>query len=131
MRLSDVRGDRVFDVIADIIDPICNIAADDNAVELFKRERLPEGEDAKQYLLKRAKKAVPALLRGHKDDLIAILSSIGGIDPEVYRNALSMPILLKDCMELLTDEDLIVLFTSAQTETPSGSAQENIEAEDA
>lgn len=131
MRLSDVKGDRVFDVIADIIDPICNIAADANAVELFKRERLPEGEDAKRYLLKRAKKAVPALLRGHKDDLIAILSAVGGVDPAVYRKALSMPRLLKDCMELLTDEDLIVLFTSAQTETPSGSAQENIGAEDA
>lgn len=129
MRLSDVKGDRAFDVIADIIDPICNIASDDNAVELFKRERLPEGEDVKQYLLKRAKKAVPALLRGHKDDLIAILSSVGGVDPAEYRRTLSMPSLIKDCMEMLTDEDLIVLFTSAQTETNSGSAQGNTEAE--
>lgn len=129
MRLSDVKGDRAFDVIADIIDPICNIASDDNAVELFKRERLPEGEDAKQYLLKRAKKAVPALLRGHKDDLIAILSSVGGVDPAEYRKTLSMPSLIKDCMEMLTDEDLIALFTSAQTETNSGSAQGNTGAE--
>ena len=26
MRLSDIKGERVFDVIADIIDPIANIA---------------------------------------------------------------------------------------------------------
>ena len=38
MRLSDIKGDRVFDVIADIIDPIANIASDETASALFKRE---------------------------------------------------------------------------------------------
>ena len=39
MRLSDIQGDRVFDVIADIIDPVANIAEDDDAASFFKREK--------------------------------------------------------------------------------------------
>ena len=38
MRLSDIQGERVFDVIADIIDPIANIAEDDAASAMFRRE---------------------------------------------------------------------------------------------
>ena len=76
MRLSDIKGDRVFDVIADIIDPIANIASDETASALFKREKLPEGMTAKAFLLERARKAVPALLKGHKSDIIAVLATI-------------------------------------------------------
>ena len=46
MRLSDIKGDRVFDVIADIIDPIANIAVYETASALVKREKLPEGMTA-------------------------------------------------------------------------------------
>lgn len=126
MKLSDVKGERVFDVIAEIIDPICNIAADDKAGELFKRVPLPEGETEKGFLLKRAKKTVPALIKNHKDDLISILASVSGCSPEEYKGVLNLPRLLKDCVDLLTDEALFTLFTSAQTETTFGTAQENI-----
>lgn len=125
MRLSDVKGERVFDVIADIIDPICNIAANDTAGELFKRVPLPEGETVKGFTLKRMKKAIPPLLKSHKEDLITILAAIEGVEPERYAGILNMPKLLKDCIDLLTDEDFYALFISAQTGTSSGSAQEN------
>lgn len=125
MKLSDVKGERVFDVIADIIDPVCNIAADENAGELFKRVPLPEGETEKGFLLKRAKKTVPALIKSHKNDLICILASVSGCSADEYKGVLNLPKLLKDCVDLLTDEALFTLFTSAQTETTSGTAQEN------
>lgn len=128
MKLSDVRGDRVFDVIADIIDPIANIAEDDAAAALFKREKLPEGMTAKKFLLARARKAAPALLKGHKEDLIAILSAIDGTSPNEYKGALNMVKLVRDVTELLTDEVFTELFISAQNQkagAPSGSAPEN------
>lgn len=128
MKLSDVKGDRTLEVIADVIEPICNIAEDENAAALFKREQLPEGMTAKKFLLQRAKKAVPALLRGHKGDVIAILSSIEGTSPEAYTGALSLIKLTKDFIGLMTDEAFAELFISAQTGEPSGSAQENTEA---
>lgn len=127
MRLSDIKGDRVFDVIADIIDPISNIASDETASALFKREKLPEGMTAKSFLLKRARKAVPALLKGHKSDIITVLSTIEGVSADDYRASLTLAKLMKDTAELMTDEAFGELFISAQSGTSSGSAQENIE----
>ena len=125
MRLSDIKGDRVFDVIADIIDPIANIASDETASSLFKREKLPEGMTAKEFLLERARKAVPALLRGHKSDIITVLATIEGVYADDYRASLTLAKLMQDTAELLTDEAFGELFISAQSGTSSGSAQEN------
>ena len=127
MRLSDIKGDRVFDVIADIIDPIANIASDETASALFKREKLPEGMTAKSFLLKRARDAVPALLKGHKSDIITVLSTIEGVSADDYRASLTLAKLMKDTAELMTDEAFGELFISAQSGNSSGSAQENIE----
>ena len=126
MRLSDIKGDRVFDVIADIIDPIANIASDETASALFKREKLPEGMTAKAFLLERARKAVPALLKGHKGDIITVLSTIEGVSADDYRESLTLAKLMQDTAELLTDEAFGELFISAQSGTSSVSAQENI-----
>ena len=126
MRLSDIKGDRVFDVIADIIDPIANIASDEKASALFKREKLPEGMTAKAFLLDRARSAVPALLKGHKSDIITVLATIDGVSADDYRASLTLAKLMQDTAELLTDEAFGELFISAQSGTSSVSAQENI-----
>ena len=127
MRLSDIKGDRVFDVIADIIDPIANIASDETASALFKHEKLPEGMTAKEFLLERARKAIPALLKGHKGDIITVLATIEGVSSKEYRASLTLAKLMQDTAELLTDEAFGELFISAQSGTSSGSAQENTE----
>ena len=95
MRLSDIKGDRVFDVIADIIDPIANIASDETASALFKREKLPEGMTAKAFLLERARKAIPALLKGHKSDIITVLATIEGVSSKEYRASLTLAKLMQ------------------------------------
>ena len=128
MRLSDIKGDRTLDVIADIIDPIANIAEDPEAAELFTRKKPPDGMTPRQFLLQRARKSVPALLKGHKDDVIAILSSVEGTSPEEYAGALNLAKLFKDCVELLTDEAFMAFFTSAESGmegASSGSAAES------
>lgn len=128
MRLSDIKGDRTLEVIADIIDPIANIAEDEVASSMFKREKLPEGMTAKKFLMKRVRKSMPVLLKGHKADIIAILSAIEGVSAEEYAGALNLVKLIKDCADLMTDEAFMELFISAQSENNSGSAQESIEA---
>ena len=127
MRLSDIQGERVFDVIADIIDPIANIAEDDAASALFKRKKLPEGMTVKQFATQRARKALPALLNGHKGDIIAILAAIEGVSAESYKGALNLAKLMCDATELLTDDAFTELFISAQSESSSGSVRENTE----
>ena len=131
MRLSDIKGERTLEVIADIINPIANIAEDEVASELFKREKLPDGMTVKTFLLQRAKKAVPALLRGHKGDIIAILSTIEGTTPEEYAGTLNLVKLMKDTVDLLSDEAFTELFISAQTGETSGSARETTEVPEA
>lgn len=130
MRLSDIKGDRTLEVIAEIIDPIANIAEDEEASSMFKREKLPDGMTAKKFLMKRVRKSLPVLLKGHKSDIIAILSAIEGVSAEEYAGALNLVKLVKDCTDLLTDEAFMELFISAQSETNSGSAQENIEGQE-
>lgn len=127
MRLSDIKGERTLDVIADIIDPIANIAEDEEASNLFRKERLPEGMTKKSFLLQRARKAVPALLKGHKSDIISILSTIDGTTPEEYTASLNLVKLTKDAIDLVSDEAFTMLFISAQSGTSSGSAPENTE----
>jgi len=131
MRLSDIKGDRVFDVIADIIDPIANIAEDQAVMPLFRLERVAEGESPKTVLVNKIRKALPALLKGHKGDIIAILASIQGVTKEAYTTSLTLANLAADCVELLCDDAFTELFISAQSETPSGSAQESTEAQGA
>lgn len=130
MRLSDIKGDRTLEVIAEIIDPIANIAEDEAASAMFKREKLPDGMTAKKFLMKRVRKSLPVLLKGHKADIIAILSAIEGVSAEEYAGALNLVKLVKDCTDLLTDEVFMELFISAQSENNSGSAQESIEAKE-
>lgn len=128
MKLSEIKGDRTLDVIADIIDPIANIAEDEKAVDLFTKKQLPKGMTPKQFLLKRARECVPALLKDHKTDVIAILSSIEGVSPEEYAGELNLAKLFKDCVDLITDEAFTAFFTSAGSETDgssSGSVSEN------
>ena len=128
MRLSDIKGDRTLEVIAEIIDPIANIAEDEEASSMFKREKLPDGMTAKKFLMKRVRKSLPVLLKGHKADIIAILSAIEGVSAEEYSGALNLVKLVKDCTDLLTDEAFMELFISAQSETNSGSALASTEA---
>ena len=123
MKLSDIKGERTLEVIAEIIDPIASIAEDEAAAALFKREKLPEGMTARKFVMQRVKRAAPALLKNHKGDIIAILSAIEGVSPETYTSVLSIPKLLSDLVELLTDDAFGTLFISAQTGTSSGSAQ--------
>ncbi len=127
MRLSDIQGERVFDVIADIIDPIANIAEDETASAIFHREQLPEGMTVKQFMTKRIRKALPTLLKGHKGDIITILAAIEGVSEDAYKGKLNLVKLIRDAVELLTDDAFGALFLSAQSETSSGSVQANTE----
>nr|DAH30864.1 MAG TPA: hypothetical protein [Caudoviricetes sp.] len=127
MKLSDIHGERVFDVIADIIDPIANIAEDEKASAIFRREKIPEGMTAKEFAMQRARRAIPALLHGHKNDIVTILATIEGVSADDYKGVLNLVKLVRDTTELLTDEAFWGLFQSAQSEKTSGSAQGNTE----
>ena len=128
MRLSDVQGERTFDVIAEIIEPIANIATDKECANLFKAEQLPDGMSPTNFAIVKIKKYLPRMLKQHKSDIITILAAIKGETSEAYTKNLNLLVLMKDATELLNDESFGMLFTSAQSlseKKPSGFAQEN------
>lgn len=128
MKLSDIKGERVFDVIADIIEPVTNIAQDKD-ITLFKRETTPDGMTARSFAIKKISKNAPLLLKRHKHDISTLLAVIKGQTVDEYVASLNMATLSIDLLELLNDQELISFFMSAaQTTGSSGDASETTEA---
>lgn len=116
MKLSDIKGDRVLDVIADIIDPIANMVQDKDVAAMFERKAVPEGMGARDFFAKRMRKGMPVLLKGHKADIIAIMAAIEGVTPEQYAASLDFLKLFTDVMELVTDDAFLDFLSSSGTE---------------
>lgn len=131
MKLSDIKGDRVLDVIADIIDPIANIVLDKDVSAMFERKAVPDGMETRDFFAKRMRKGMPVLLKGHKADIIAIMAAIEGVTPEQYAESLDFPKLFTDAMELVTDNAFLDFLSSPETKKGAdapGAASANFEA---
>ena len=112
MKLSEVKGERALDVIAEIIPPICNLASDENVKQLFSNNAtLPEGMSADQFTLERIKNGLPAMMKTHKADFIHILASIEGVTDDEYAASMSIVTLIKDALDLVVDPDFRALFS--------------------
>lgn len=99
MRLSDIKGERALDVIADLCDPIVSIATDGEVRELLASL---SGDTADA-----ARKVIPALLKGHRQDIVSILAVLDDVTPEEYLAGASLAGLVEDLYELLTDEEIL------------------------
>lgn len=112
MRLSDVKGEKALDVIADIIEPISEIMADKDVTKLIRQKRRPA--------------AISAAIKNHKKAVIAVLAALDGKSVDEYEcNVLSLP---KQILDIVNDPAVMELFTSQipKTSTPSGSVTANI-----
>lgn len=107
MRLSDIKGEETFEVLADLVEPIISIAQDDAAARMFQREKCPKGMTPRDFALEKIKVGLPTLLRGHKDDLIVIIATLKRIPPEQYASEVGLASLAKDVLELASDEDFL------------------------
>lgn len=111
MKLSDIKGDRVFDVIADIIEPVATIAQDEDAMALFNAADKPEELSGWQWFVERAKKSVPVLMKKYKNELCIILATVNDVDVDEYVEGLSVPKLFSDVLQLVTDSEFISFFS--------------------
>lgn len=112
MRLSDIKGEQALDAIADLIDPISDLAQDKILVGLIRARNKIE--------------AVKLGLRKHQKSILAILAILNQQDIETYNPSLAE--IPKMLLDLLNDKELLDLFSSqAETmeETSSSSAMEN------
>ena len=114
MRLSEIKGERVFDVLADITAPVIGIASDGEALAFFKPQPPEEGETPEEAFARRMKVAAPALLKGHRDEMVAILAALDGVTPEEYAEGMTLGGVLQDILELLTDKDFESFLSSQE-----------------
>lgn len=111
-KLSEIKGEGAFDILADLIEPIGEIAEDKTFVALIRA-----GQKTK---------AIKHAIKTHKKALIRAMAILEGENPDTYSpSLLRLPAML---LEVFNDPELVALFPSEQTVTSSGSATENTEA---
>lgn len=126
-KLSEIKGEEAFDILAELVEPIANIAADKKAAELFGVRDLPEGMTIAEFVIHRLKTAVPALMRNHKEDIVTVLSALSGVSRDEYFANLTLPTVINDFSDLMTDPIFNAFFTTPQSMgKSSGSASANI-----
>lgn len=114
MKLSQIRGTDAIDVLARIIQPIANIALDKESFDAIKLKPVEkEGKTPEQIralAMMRVREAIPAMLGKHRMDICEIIAAINGKTLDEYVNDLTFGKLLKDCMDVLTDNELLSFF---------------------
>lgn len=125
-KLSEIKGEKSFDILAGLIEPVTNIATDKEAGELFGRRVLPDGVSVQEFIVQRVKKAIPALMKSHKKDLIKILSLLSDMSEKEYKEQMTLDGIMLDLSDLISDPIFNAFFTFPQsTGTSSGSASAN------
>lgn len=114
MRLSDVKGARVLDVLAEIADPAINIVTDKDATALFTGIKPKKGQTQHEAFAERMRKGVPALLRSHRDDVVRILAALDGVDAKEYEESMTLASVMEDMLELLTDQEFASFLSSQE-----------------
>lgn len=112
MKLSEIKGEEAFSVLAELIDPVSEIMADKDVENTYR--------SAPRLAL------VKLLLQKHQKELITIMATLDRVPVNEYEVSLiSLP---AKVFELLNDPELAPIFQSqAQTETSSGSVMESTE----
>lgn len=114
MRLSDIKGERALEVLADIIDPITEIMSDPEVASMFRSGNKMG--------------AAQSILRLHGKSVLSVMATLDEEDPKTYAPSLiDIPMKLID---LFNDPAFEAFFSSQgqnQGETYSGSATGTIE----
>lgn len=78
MRLSDYKGEEALDVLADIIEPLTAIFADEEFRDLTKQKNTP------------VVKFVKPMIKNHKKELIEVLARLENKPVEEYKQGLTL-----------------------------------------
>lgn len=128
MKLSEIKGERCFDIIGELIEPLINIAASDEVKAIFQKTEKDDNMSIVELFLSRLKENLPALIKSHKKEFIKICAIMEETTSEEYVKALTIPKLIIDVYNIVNDKEFRELFISARKNAGSSSscAQENI-----
>ena len=116
MKLSDYKGEKALDILADLIEP---------ATEIFGDKAV-----SKEFQSGKKLKAVKVAIKNHKKAVIELLAVLDGEDPKTYEERVTIFTVPMKLLQILNDPELLQAFSSqGQTgdATSSGSVSENIE----
>ena len=100
-KLSDIKGERAFDAFADLIQPVTDMAADSEAVELFSNGK-------KQNLLEKAASMMRVASKNRNAFIAIETIKRGGPADDM-----SMDDILNSCLELMNDPMFNLFFALA------------------
>ena len=112
--MSDIRGARVLEVLAEIAEPVISIASDKEATAFFTGIKPKKGQTQHEAFAERMRKGVPALLKGHRDDVVRILAALDGVDAKEYEESMTLASVMEDLLELLTDQEFASFLSSQE-----------------
>lgn len=103
MKLSEIKGEKSLDIMADAMELAELIGSDARFKSLMDDVKNAQGEESNGELWKVFCKHLPDILRDkrYKSRIISILAAASGVTVEEY--AAEGPI-IADCMELLTSD---------------------------
>lgn len=121
MRLSDFKGEEAIDVLADIIEPLTYILADEEIQKLSTEKNVP------------TIKYVKPMLKNHKKEVIEVLARLDNKSVEDYKSTLSLVTLPMQVLELINDPEVQSLFQSQEQSqvTPIASSSPAMESTEA
>lgn len=112
--LSDYQDDEALDLLAELIEPVANVFGDKEIAQNFRKNNMAQ--------------VVKLACKNYKKDLVHIMATLEGVeDKDFHYNVVTFPKLV---LQVLNDPIFKDFFSSQgmkATETPSGSATENIE----
>lgn len=109
MKLSEIKGERALDVLADLIEPAALIMAD---------PKIKAYSESKKPLVG----LIGQLIKGHKKEVLKILAVLEGEKPEVYEQKVNVFSLPAKLLDILNDPELKNLFTLQGQTTDSESS---------
>ena len=101
MKLSDIKGERTLEVVADIIEPLTCIATDEEVRAALS------GCNDRAKAVKGIGKVAATIAKKHSDEAIEILAAIEGVEPDEYAASLSLGKLVRDILDLMSDEEFL------------------------
>lgn len=128
MRISEFKGEKALDLLAEIIEPAAAIFADEAVTNAFKKDT------------EENKKGIPALaahiFKNHKAETLEILAALNNVSVDKYNaNPIMIIAQLMTVLQDTMSQDVLAVFTSQAQETEdeksSGAATENTQADPA
>ena len=119
MKLSEIKGERSIDVIAEVLEQVSKIAQDEEALKFFtEKPKVDEKgnfiEHIEKFVMKRIGEKLPYLLKNHKTELYTIFAVMENVGLKEYIETVTVSKIIKSIADLFTDESITSLFTSVQ-----------------